>query len=123
MHVINGDYWRYWPPSRSDLLDIIFPILKPDPAADTTSVGIRPTVLLERYVNVMPNPASTQAQVTSSFGLTAIEVYNESGVKVKEFEANGYSTVLDLRGLPTGNYILRIHTRSGSVTKHLAVRK
>ena len=112
----------------------MFPIMVPPDTAsgnpdDSTQVnpddtlGIASVELLQRYVNVMPNPAFEQAQVTSSFGLTRIEAYNEAGKRVFDRPASGYVTTLNLRGWPAGIYLLRIHTRTGTVTKRLAVAR
>jgi len=114
-------------PSRS----FLFPILTPR-AVDTTTtvdtttvdtVGIATLRTVERYVNLLPNPASERVQVTSSFGLRGIEVYNAAGVKVQEQRAVGYTATLDISALPEGSYLVRVATPSGTVTKKLVVQR
>ena len=115
----------------------MFPIMTPpdtthvDPIVDTTVVdttvvdtlGIVPAQMLQRYVNVMPNPAAERVQVTSSFGLREISVYNAAGVRVMEQKATGYAATLDVSALPEGAYLVRIATPSGTTTKKLLVRR
>ena len=119
----------------------VFPILAPPDTAtrnptdttivdtttvDTTTVdtvGIATLRTVERYVNLLPNPASERVQVTSSFGLRGIEVYNAAGVKVQEQRAVGYTATLDISALPEGSYLVRVATPSGTVTKKLVVQR
>ena len=121
----------------------IFPILTPDPSIDTTvvdttivdttivdtthvnpgdTVAINTLRLLERYVSVQPNPATERVQVLSSFGVGRVEVYNAAGLKVMDLKAQGFKATFDVSRLPSGTYLLRIHTQQGVVTKKLAVR-
>ena len=92
---------------------------------DTTHVDPGDTVsintlrLLERYVSVMPNPATERVQVLSSFGVSRVEVYSAAGLKAMDLKAEGYKATLDISHLPSGIYLLRIHTQQGVVTKKL----
>ncbi|MBR0169237.1 MAG: T9SS type A sorting domain-containing protein, partial [Bacteroidales bacterium] len=92
---------------------------------DTThvdTVAINTVRLLERYVSVMPNPATERVQVLSSFGLSRVEVFNAAGRKVMDLKAEGMKATLDVSKLPSGAYLLRIHTPQGVTTKKLVVR-
>ena len=89
---------------------------------DNPPVSILGNDAVARYVDVLPNPATEQAQVTSSFGLTRIEAYDADGRKVGRFVASGYKTTLDVTAWPAGTYLLRITTPMGAVTKKLLVR-
>ena len=99
---------------------VLFPILTPD-----TSVGIDTHNPLDRLTGVMPNPAAETAKVVSSFGISRIEVYNLAGERVHEQRVpdGSLSATLDLRRLPAGAYVLRIHTPQGVATKKLTVRR
>ena len=112
---------------------LIFPILTPPDTTqinpvdttevdtstvDTLGISMR---LLERYVNIAPNPAAKRATVTSSFGLRRVELLDAAGIRVRELEVTGYTAPLDLVGLPAGTYLVRITTPSGAVTKKLIV--
>ena len=90
-----------------------------------TLLAINETGLLGRLTGVMPNPAAETAKVVSSFGISRIEAYNMAGERVHEVRVpdGSLSATLDLRRLPAGAYILRIHTPQGVATKKLTVRR
>ena len=127
----SAKHWCWVCDSMPNVL-FFFPILTPDSTwidttiVDTTvvdTVGIAMQRMLERYVGVQPNPATERAQVVSSFGLSAVELYNAAGAKVAEQPATGYSASLDVSTLPPGPYLVRITTPSGKVTKKLVVQR
>ena len=107
---------------------LIFPILTPDGSPrDTSGVGgdtlaVTQADMVARYVSVQPNPATEQARVLSSFGLSHIEAYNAGGQKVYEAPASGLEAVIDVAPWPRGTYLLRITTPLGMVTKKLLVQ-
>ena len=116
--------WRFYT-SWPDRLFMMFPILSPDTVdhpQDSNTTALPLEVVLERYVNLMPNPASEQVRLVSSFGLTRVEAYIEAGKRVYDGATSGYGAVLELQGWPAGLYLLRVHTRMGVVTKKLVVR-
>ena len=126
------------------LAHYIFPILTPEPPIDTThvdpgdtthvdpgdtthvdpgdTVAIRMPEYFGRYVSVSPNPATGSAEVLSSFGMSRVEVFNAAGRKVMDLKAEGLKATLDVSKLPSGAYLLRIHTPQGMTTKKLVVR-
>lgn len=87
------------------------------------SVGIGHSPLLERCVLVSPNPAREQARVTSSIGMTSVELYSVTGTKMASYSAEGMTTVLDLASYPDGTYLLRVHTPMGVAVKKLVVQR
>jgi hypothetical protein len=95
---------------------------------DTTIVDTGDTVAIRmpeyfgRYVSVSPNPATGSAEVLSSFGVSRVEVFNAAGRKVMDLKAEGLKATLDVSKLPSGAYLLRIHTPQGMTTKKLVVR-
>ena len=100
---------------------------------DTTGVGIGERELLQRYVAVSPNPATSSATVTSSFGLSQVDLYDPQGRLLKTFPAASkassssttpatLSLTLDLSALPHGTYLLRILTPLGPTTKKLLLQ-
>ena len=86
------------------------------------TVAIRMPEYFGRYVSVSPNPATGRAEVLSSFGLSRVEVFNAAGRKVMDLKAEGLKATLDVSKLPSGAYLLRIHTPQGMTTKKLVVR-
>ena len=86
------------------------------------TVAIRMPEYFGRYVSVSPNPATGSAEVLSSFGISRVEVFNAAGRKVMDLKAEGLKATLDVSKLPSGAYLLRIHTPQGMTTKKLVVR-
>ena len=79
-------------------------------------------VLLERYVQLMPNPAEDRVRVISSFGLVGLEIYGADGRKVRDERLDGLAADVDVGGLPRGVYMVRILTPRGDTTKRLVLR-
>ena len=143
---VSPDSTRRWvfegPNENINFGYVIFPILSPKPAIDTTvvndttvvidttvidtthvdTVAIHMPEFMGRYVSVSPNPATGSAEVLSSFGLRRVEVYSAAGLKVMDLKAEGFKATLDVSKLPSGAYLLRIHTPQGMTTKKLVVR-
>ena len=86
------------------------------------SVGIDSDCQMEKSVSVSPNPATGSAEVLSSFGVSRVEVFNAADRKVMDLKAEGLKATLDVSKLPSGAYLLRIHTPQGMTTKKLLVR-
>jgi hypothetical protein len=60
--------------------------------------------------------------VVSSFQLSRIVLYDLSGRRMLEQEADGISATLDISSLAPGSYIAAIHTPHGVATKKLIVK-
>ena len=90
----------------------------PDPPIGIAGVGNE-----DRFVTLMPNPASSWVTVVSSYLPSRYEVFDMKGVKVLEQKAEGISAKLDLSGLESGTYVLAVHLSHGVVTKRLVVRR
>lgn len=76
---------------------------------------------LDRFTQVLPNPAQGQVTVISSYRLSRVEVYDLQGRLRLTHVDEGLSTVLDVSPLPYGNYVMVIHTPAGLATKKLTV--
>lgn len=88
-------------------------------SADVT--GIEP--LLPSNFKVFPNPSAGEVNVVSAqdkIGL--VEVFSNAGVKLKQVQYDQQNwVVLNLAGLSSGFYLIRIHTKSGFVIKQMAI--
>ena len=93
-----------------------------NPGGGDPVVGLRQADMVYRYTAVSPNPATGRATVTSSFGLTQIEAFDEQGRLVQTLPASGLKASLDVSSWPRGTYLLRIHTPLGTTTKKLLVQ-
>lgn len=79
--------------------------------------------LLDRFTHLMPNPAADKVTVTSELGLRRIEVYNARGILVYSEPAGYSATTIDLRGWPSGQYMMTIETPQGKTAKRLVVTR
>ena len=77
---------------------------------------------LGRFTQMMPNPASGQVTVLSSYRLSRVVVYDLAGHAVLELEDDGLSTTFDVGGLAKGVYVVAIHTPAGIATKRLVIK-
>ncbi len=120
--------WHYFWPAGYQACSLLFPILAPGDT-DTTGGGgggdpqaVEGPEMLRRMVSVSPNPASKEAKVVSSFGLTRIEAYGADGRKVLDCKVEGFASTIDIAAWPSGTYMLRVHTPMGVVGRKLVVR-
>ena len=118
-----GYYWHYYPNDDWGCI-FIFPILTPLDSTshagnDTTHAGI--SEVQDRLVGVMPNPATKEVKVVSSFGLRHIDAYDAAGRRVLSRDAQGLQTHLDVGAWPRGAYTLHILTPAGTTVKKLLV--
>ena len=77
--------------------------------------------ILDRFTYLMPNPASSQVRVASSYSLTSVEAYDLGGRKVLDMKAAGLTAEFSVEGWPKGTYVVVIHTPTGTATKKLVV--
>ena len=76
---------------------------------------------LERFTQLVPNPARGEVTVLSSYRLGRVVVYDLSGHAVLEQEAEGLAATIGLGALSKGVYVVAIHTPAGTATKRLVV--
>ena len=94
--------------------------------ADTSgggTEGVEGTTTLSRLTFMQPNPAREEVTVTSSFNLTAIDLWTADGVMVYHGERSGHDTTVDVSWLPAGTYIVAIHTHNGTTHKRLLIAR
>ena len=91
-------------------------------ASDTSgggTEGVDGATLLSQLTFMSPNPAKDEVTVTSSFNLTAIDIWTADGVMVYHGFRSGHDTTLDVSWLRAGTYIVAIHTHNGTTHKRL----
>lgn len=71
---------------------------------------------------LMPNPATEQVTVMSSFRIERVELYTLTGQRVMQQAVGGLSAQIDISSLPQGIYLVRTHTNRGIATKRLVVK-
>ncbi len=98
----------------------LFPILQ---KTDTTITDSSSLVnIVDNYTFIFPNPANKEVNVQCSFRMQTLELFNEQGQKVNEWEIDAYHYLLNIENYPKGNYILKIKTKSGTTTKKIIVQ-
>ncbi|MBL7909870.1 MAG: zinc-dependent metalloprotease [Bacteroidia bacterium] len=87
----------------------------------TLDIGLKNYKKLEASINVLPNPALSKVNVTSSsYIINSLSLYNNIGQPLLELEnLNVMEKTLDIYHLPIGVYYIKIYTTEGSVTKKI----
>ena len=88
----------------------------------TLGSGVEEASLASRFTEVMPNPATDQVTVISSFTINRIEVYTVAGTLVETIGLKANTGVIDTSRWPKGAYILRVRTSHGDTAKRLVVQ-
>ena len=80
--------------------------------------------VLSRFVRIMPNPASGNVLVMSSYGIDRIEVFDVRGERVLEQSNTEHrrSAEFDVTSWAKGVYVVLIHTPGGTSAKRLVVK-
>lgn len=86
----------------------------------TEPAEIRPG-RLDRFVTVMPNPATQYVSIMSSFKISRIEAFDLQGALVDEQPVDAFGATLDLSRWPRGTYILNIRTNQGTMARKIVV--
>jgi hypothetical protein len=114
----------------SDTLLFTTPQLPQDTTQDTlphiipyNPAGIDAAGSLDRFTQMMPNPAGEVVNVLSSYRLVSVSVYDLTGRQMLKQPAEGLSATLDVSALPRGTYIVAIRTLQGIATKKLVVER
>ena len=85
-----------------------------------TKAPVRET-LAESTMNVFPNPASEQLNITCGEEMRSIALFNTAGQRVRQMEPCGSEAQIPLSGLPRGLYLLRVQTANGSAVRKVVV--
>ena len=83
-------------------------------------VGI--SVAVDRASRLQPNPASGSVRVESSYRIAEVELFSLDGRSLQRRAVDATGTTLDVSQLPSGTYIVRIATTSGTAYKKLVVK-
>ena len=73
-------------------------------------------------LSLYPNPAKDSFTVEGE-DLRHIEVYNMVGQKVYSTLCEGHSTVINLAGMETGIYMVKVFTAEGEIVRKISVMK
>ncbi|MFZ1692650.1 MAG: T9SS type A sorting domain-containing protein, partial [Flavobacteriales bacterium] len=70
------------------------------------------------HLQVYPVPARTQLNVHSTTLLTRLSILTLDGRMVREEPIQGHRALVDLQGLPSGAYLLRVTDTEGNQLHH-----
>ena len=76
----------------------------------------------DNFTYIIPNPASNQVQVVSSFNISFVEVYNQQGILMARYDADSRVVYFSVEDWPTGLYYSVIHTEGGNFSKKIVVK-
>jgi hypothetical protein len=98
-------------PVTDSILDVKYIAEPPQPG------GLHPYVKND-VITVYPNPASGIVYISTPENAFMFEVYNTSGQLMKSAKANTSVSPIDISGLPSGVYIIRISAYNGFTICH-----
>ncbi len=87
-----------------------------------SNAGVPRPGILEQFTHIVPNPASNNVQVISSFPLSGIEVFDLGGKRMLQMDSEGLAASFDVSLWPKGVYVVAIHCEAGIATKKLVVQ-
>ena len=76
----------------------------------------------KKRIKIYPNPTMEMLRIELSPGvqLEQIELFDSSGKKLKTFNKN--ERTLDISGLNSGNYLLKLRNKEGLFTEKVLIR-
>ncbi|HBN05318.1 MAG TPA: hypothetical protein DD434_05965 [Bacteroidales bacterium] len=97
----------------------LFPILDTLTYPEQNDISV---INSEVEINIYPNPAKNELNVSSSIEIAKIEILNILGQLVFTKELKSKNTKINISILPKGNYIAKIHTTKGVRTTKFVVK-
>ena len=92
---------------------------------DTTGGGGTESIggNLGQFTQIIPNPASDEVQVMSSFELRSIEVFDLQGRTLLSIPCEGHAAAFNVGEWTKGMYVAVVRTSAGNFAKKLVVRQ
>ncbi len=100
----------------------LFPIFAEEDSISSGGNSALPSVEVEKYMSVFPNPASETLNVGCSYKIQSYAVLNSLGQELISEKANANTLNINLAGLKSGVYFIKIHTSKGTATKRFVVQ-
>jgi hypothetical protein len=86
-----------------------------------STVGLN-DVVSDVNVALYPNPTQTTLTLNSPVKINNVEMYNVIGQQVYSGKVNATNTTINVSDLNTGNYLVKMQTENGVVTKKIVVK-
>ena len=91
-----------------------------DTVADSTAAIVN--VSANDGITLRPNPADRQVTVSATMPIKHVTVYDLAGRLVETRQPSGTTLQLDLKSYPSGTYLVKVSTATGTTTKKLVVK-
>ncbi|MPL70015.1 hypothetical protein SDC9_15766 [bioreactor metagenome] len=99
----------------------LFPILDTLTYPQDTTLGLS-KVNSDVEINIYPNPAENELNVSSSVEITKIEILNLLGQIIFTKDIKSSNTKIDVSNITKGNYIAKTYTKKGVKTNKFVVK-
>lgn len=90
--------------------------------AISDEVSIKSQNTVDRYVQVSPVPAVDYVDITSSKYINYVEIYGLNGGLLNRQQVNGNQVTVNVSGLNSGMYLMKVYTENGVANKKIVVR-
>lgn len=67
-------------------------------------------------ITTFPNPVSKTFNINSQHNIKKVQIFTTQGQIIKDVEINDFETSINLSSLPSGIYLVKIHTKNGITT-------
>lgn len=108
-----------WPGEPNRVIEVTDDMVINDVFGVQTSVDD----FTENVVNLFPNPASNQVQITSGSRIMEVAVYNIAGQQIYRYNPGTLNHIINVNSFHNGIYMVRILTPEGLQTMKLQVVK
>lgn len=89
-----------------------------------SSLNIENKQLINPSISIFPNPASDQLNINAfESNIQDVVMYDIMGKEIRRYSVNNNLTTLDVYGLHSGLYILRIKTEEGLLTRKVQIMR
>ncbi|MBQ9254005.1 MAG: T9SS type A sorting domain-containing protein [Bacteroidales bacterium] len=95
----------------------LYPILASNENNENPSDDSGLSDIVKNNTFLSPNPAKDFVEITSSFKIKTIDIVNMQGKRMFSKQLDNYMTQIDINSLPSGSYIVKIHTDKGDTTR------
>ncbi|MCB2207234.1 MAG: T9SS type A sorting domain-containing protein [Bacteroidetes bacterium] len=117
----SGDFQ---PGIHSYYLTALYDLGESDPSVEVEVEVLITSIadLIEKKINVYPNPASEIINIHSDIDVNSILIYNSTGQAVRKLGGGAITQSISVNELPEGLYFIMVNTSKGSVTKKIQIR-
>ncbi|MBR1769783.1 MAG: T9SS type A sorting domain-containing protein, partial [Bacteroidales bacterium] len=106
------------PTKYRSIFDVpVFPRINTNGIIPAASSSLNEVKAEEIAVNIFPNPANENIEISCGYTIKKISIFDEQGKLLENKEVNNLSFQLDLKNYPNGTYVAIVQTSKGQTTK------